>query len=66
MVPFKGKSGGCAFLRSSMKLESHHIQTFKKLYEEKYGVCLEDQEALEIATKVVRLVEIVEEHSCNN
>lgn len=49
-----------------MKLESHHIQTFKKLYEEKYGVCLEDQEALEIATKVVRLVEIVEEHSCNN
>lgn len=43
-----------------MRLESHHIESFKELYHQKYGVLLEHQEAIEMATKIARLVEIVE------
>lgn len=42
-----------------MKLESQHIETFKELYKNKYGVVLTNQEAMEIAIRVARLVEIV-------
>ncbi len=46
-----------------MKINDEHMQEFIRLYEEKYGVTLEYQEAYEKAMKLIRFVEIVESNS---
>ncbi len=46
-----------------MKISEQKIKEFQKLYERKFGVVLSAQEALEIATRFLRLVEVVESNS---
>jgi len=43
-----------------MKLSDQQINDFIELYKKKYGVVLNFQEAMEKATRFVRLIEIVE------
>jgi len=46
-----------------VKVSDQQLQTFMALYERKYGVVLEPQEALTIASRFLKLVELVESNS---
>lgn len=43
-----------------MRISNEHMDEFIRLYEEKYGVVLDYQEAYDKASRLLRLVEIVE------
>jgi len=42
-----------------MQIPEEHLNKFKKLYKKQFGIELSDSEALDKATKLIRLVEIV-------
>jgi hypothetical protein len=46
-----------------MKISDDHMEEFIRLYEEKYGVTLEYQEAYDKASRLLRLIEIVESNA---
>ena len=45
-----------------MRLSDKHIDRFIDLYEKKYGVRLERQDAIMIATKLLSFIQVVESH----
>lgn len=48
------------FLRLVMRISNTSLQSFKELYLSKYGVLLSDKDAMEIAGRCLRLIEVVE------
>lgn len=46
-----------------MRISDEHMNGFIRLYEEKYGIKLEYQEAYDKASRLLRLVEIVESNA---
>lgn len=46
-----------------MRISDEHMNEFIRLYEEKHGIKLEYQEAYDKASRLLRLVEIVESSS---
>lgn len=46
-----------------MRLPNIHIDSFIKLYERKFGVVLERNEATSLATKLVKCIEVVESNA---
>lgn len=46
-----------------MKLSEQQLNSFIELYKQKYGVLISSQEALEVATRFLKLVEVVESKS---
>ena len=46
-----------------MRLEEKHIDQFIELYERKYGVLLEREEAVDMATRLVGCVRVVESNA---
>lgn len=49
-----------------MKISYEHMSDFIRLYKEKYGVTLDYDEAYDKASRLLRLVEIVESNAHKN
>lgn len=46
-----------------MKLSEQQLNTFIKLYEEKYGVFLDAQEASDKAVRLLKIIQLVESNN---